>query len=187
MALGVAVLVAIDIANESARRAFTLSSESLVGRATHQIVGGPNGFPSSWYTSLRLELGIKRSAPVVSEFLRVVGSDQALRLLGVDPFAEPPFRSYLASEGAAIDYTALNRIIAEPGAVVISESLARRLGLARGDSLRIGAGGRFSDARLVGILQPENNASRQALDDLIISDISTAQEMVGFGGAPQPY
>ncbi len=182
VALGVGVVVAIDIANSSASRAFSLSSESIVGRATHQILGGPNGFPTEIYTRLRLELGIRQSAPVVTEFVRVAGSDQTLRLLGVDPLAEPPFRSYLAGAGAETDWNALNRLIVEPGAVVISQSLAGRLGLALEDELEISAGGRFSSAQLVGILQPDNNASRQALDDLIISDIATAQEMIGMRG-----
>ena len=182
VALGVGVVVAIDIANSSASRAFTLSSESIVGRATHQILGGPNGFPTEIYTRLRLELGIKQSAPVVTEFVRVGGSEQSLRLLGVDPLAEPPFRSYLAGAGAETDWNALNRLIVEPGAVVISEALAGRLGLGLEDELEISAGGRFSRAQLVGVLQPDNNASRQALDDLIISDIATAQEMIGMSG-----
>ena len=180
VALGVGVVVAIDIANSSASRAFALSSESIVGRATHQVVGGPNGFPTEIYTRLRLELGIKQSAPVVTEFARVTGGEQTLRLLGVDPLAEPPFRSYLA--GAESDWNALNRLIVEPGAVVISASLAQRLGLQLEDQLEISAGGRFSSAQLVGILQPDNNASRQALDDLIISDIATAQELIGKSG-----
>ena len=55
-------------------------------------------------------------------------------------------------------------------------------GWRRKTSLRISIGGRFSEARLVGILQPQNNASRQALDDLIISDIATAQEIAGMSG-----
>ncbi|MCE2472054.1 MAG: ABC transporter permease [Anaerolineae bacterium] len=182
VALGVGVVVAIDIANSSASRAFALSSESIVGRATHQVVGGPNGFPTEIYTRLRLELGIKQSAPVVTEFARVTGGEQTLRLLGVDPLAEPPFRSYLAGAGAESDWNALNRLIVEPGAVVISASLAQRLGLQLEDQLEISAGGRFSSAQLVGILQPDNNASRQALDDLIISDIATAQELIGKSG-----
>ena len=41
VALGVAVVVSIDLANGSAKRAFTLSAETVAGRATHQILGGP--------------------------------------------------------------------------------------------------------------------------------------------------
>ena len=182
VALGVAVVIAIDIANGSASRAFALSSESIIGRATHQIVGGPNGFDSTWYTTLRIDLGIKRSAPVVSEFVRVSGSDRALRLLGVDPLVEAPFRPYLAGEAERVDFVALNRLIAEPGAVVISHSLAQALKLALNDPLDISAGGRFTAARVVGVIQPDNPTSRQALDDLVITDIATAQEIVGLVG-----
>ena len=182
VALGVGVIVAIDIANGSASRAFALSSESVAGKATHQIIGGPNGFSSDIYTGLRLELGIKVSAPVLSEFVRASGSDQALRLLGLDPFAEAPFRSYLHGESDDIDFDALNQLIAIPGAVVINDALAGRLGLAAGDALEISAAGRFSNAKIVGILQSENNSARQALDDLIISDIATAQEWTGMVG-----
>ncbi len=182
VALGVAVVIAIDIANGSASRAFALSSESIIGRATHQIVGGPNGFDSTWYASLRIDLGIKRSAPVVSEFVRVSDSDRALRLLGVDPLVEAPFRPYLAGEAERVDFVALNRLIAEPGAVVISHSLAQALKLALNDPLDISAGGRFTAARVVGVIQPDNPTSRQALDDLVITDIATAQEIVGLVG-----
>ena len=182
VALGVGVVVAIDIANASASRAFTLSSESVAGRATHQIIGGPNGFPSDLYARIRLELGIKASAPVVSEFARIAGSDQALRLLGVDPLAEPPFRPYLAADGGEMDYTALNRFIAEPGSIVISETLAERLGLESGAVIDVSAGGQFHEARIVGILRADDRSSRQALDDLIISDIATAQEFVDMAG-----
>ncbi len=38
IALGVSVVIAIDIANVSARGAFELSTETVTGKATHQIV-----------------------------------------------------------------------------------------------------------------------------------------------------
>ncbi len=182
VALGVGVVVAIDIANASASRAFLLSSESVTGKATHQIVGGPNGFDSNLYTRLRLELGIKRSAPVVSELVRIAGRDQAFRLLGVDPLAEPPFRSYLAGEDNDTDFDALNRMIAMPGAAVVSETLAERMNLSPEDHLEISVAGRFHNGQIVGILQAEDSSSQQALDDLIIVDIATAQEWVGSPG-----
>ena len=182
VSLGVGVIVAIDIANGSASRAFALSSESVAGKATHQIVGGPNGFASAIYTGLRLELGIQVSAPVLSEFVRARGSEQTLRLMGVDPFAEAPFRAYLRGENENTDFEALNQLIAVPGAVVINDALASRLKLAAGDELEISAAGRFNRARVLGILQSESSSARQALDGLIISDIATAQEWTGMAG-----
>ena len=62
-----------------------------------------HGLDESVHVALRNELGYKLSAPVVEGY---VGSpelgSQPVRLLGVDPFAEPPFRSYLGGEQGAI-------------------------------------------------------------------------------------
>jgi putative ABC transport system permease protein len=184
VALGVAVVIAIDIANGSASRAFALSTESITGRATHQIVGGPGGMPSDLYTDIRLDLGIRMSAPVISEFVRATSSDQPLRLLGVDPFAEPPFRDYLSggTTNGSETFEALNRLIAEPNTIIISDSLAERLGVGLNDTIELSTGNIITGARIVGILQPDNNASRQALDDIVVADISTAQEIVGLEG-----
>ena len=65
IALGVAVVVAIDLGNQSAKHAFNLSSSAVTGRATHQIVGGPAGLPEDVYRALRLEVGVRNSTPVV--------------------------------------------------------------------------------------------------------------------------
>lgn len=182
VALGVGIVIAIDIANSSASRAFSLSSESLFGSATHHIAGGPNGFSSRVYTELRLQRQLRPSAPVLTEMARIDGSEQALRLLGIDPLAEGPFRPYLRGTDGAVDGNVLQALIVEPGAVLLSQALAQRQGLALGDGLRISAGGRFHEARLVGILQPENAASQQALGDLIVADIASVQEMLGMAG-----
>ena len=103
-------------------------------------------------------------------------------MLGIDPIAEPPFREYLAGADEALDVGAMTLLMTQPGAVVLSESLAAELGLARGDALTISAGGSFQAAFVAGILLPDNNASKQGLDDIIISDIATAQEMLGMAG-----
>ncbi len=45
IALGVAVVVGVDLANDSARRAFELSSALVTGRATHQLTGVDGTLP----------------------------------------------------------------------------------------------------------------------------------------------
>src|SRR5260221_1871681 len=97
VALGVAMIVAIDLANGSAARAFGVFTESIAGRATHQITGGPTGLPDNLYTKLRTEVGLKQAAPVVTAYVQALElNEQPLRVFGVDPFAEAPFRGYLA-------------------------------------------------------------------------------------------
>ena len=43
IAVGVAVIVAVDLANASARKAFLMSMDAITGEATHQVIGGPRG------------------------------------------------------------------------------------------------------------------------------------------------
>ena len=75
VALGVAMIVAIDIANGSASQAFELSTDSIVGQATHQIVAAPDDLPSDLYRSLRLELGLEEVAPTVTGLVLLQQAD----------------------------------------------------------------------------------------------------------------
>ncbi len=189
VALGVAMMVAIDLANGSASRAFSLSTTSITGSATHQVTGGPGGLPSELYRRLRVELNLRDSAPVVTEYVRATGNAGPLRLLGVDPFAEPPFRTYLSdveiesapeADGQAFD--AVVAFIARPGTALISQTLAERLGVGIGGQVTLQAGTAISTLEVVGILRPTDRASTQALDDLILTDIATAQEVLRAPG-----
>ena len=187
VALGVAMMIAIDLANNSASRAFALSTESVTGKATHQITGGPGGIPTSLYTQLRLELGLRNVAPIVTAFARGVDlGDQPLRVLGVEPFAEPPFRNYLSEiQVAGSDqnaFEALNTFIAEPNTVLISATLAQRFGVETGDTITLRPGDGRVGVRVIGLLQPADRVSEQALDDLVLTDIATAQEIIGRPG-----
>ncbi len=189
VALGVAMIIAIDVANGSASRAFSLSTESVTGRATHQITGGPTGLPTTLYNTIRLDLGIRDSAPVIVEDIRAVELDgQPLRLLGVDPLAEPPFRDYLSTIRVDSDtladngFEALNRFIVSPNVVLISQSLADRFDMITGDEINLQASGRRTPVEIVGVLQSDDQVSQQALDDLILADIATAQEIAGTPG-----
>lgn len=182
VALGVAVVIAIDIANDSANRAFELSSRSVTGNTTHQIIGTMGGIEEDLYTKIRVDLGIRKSAPVISEMIYIDQVPQPLQLLGVDPFAEPPFRAYLSTvevlgEQNINGIEALTRFITEPNTVIISESLAGQLGIQPGDSLTLLSSGDASSVRVVGMLRPNDDLSRQALENLVMTDLATAQEL----------
>src|SRR3990170_8931602 len=91
--VGVAVVVAVDLANDSSRRAFLMSMDAVNGEATHQIVAGPAGVDESLYVMLRVDEGLRNIAPVVEGYADAGNS--TVRLLGVDIFAERDFRSYV--------------------------------------------------------------------------------------------
>lgn len=181
VALGVAVVVAIDLANDSARRAFALSSETLTGRTTHQVLGGPTGLDESLYRRLRVDLGLRASAPLVEGYASAPDHPGlTLHIIGIDPLAEPLFRSYLTP--ASAPGGDLSGLLSEPGTALISSETAAAYGLERGAALRLRAGPRSVEARLAALLQPQDEASGRALDGLMTVDIATAQEWLGMGG-----
>ncbi len=144
VAIGVAMIVAIDLANGSASRAFALGTETVTGRATHQIVGGPSGLDEQIYIKLRRDLAYRSSAPVVENYVIAVQLDaQPMRLLGIDPFADEPFRSYLGSGDAAAGASAtfLSDLMVRPNTVLLSTDVANRYHLQTGDKItaRIGS------------------------------------------------
>ena len=181
VAIGVAMIVAIDLANGSAERAFQLSAETVTGRATHQILGGPTGLDQGVYVQLRRDLGYRLSAPVVEEYVVVDELDrQPMRLLGIDPFADAPFRSYLGTgETTAGASSYLADLVARPDTVLLSTEVAERYGLQPGDALTAAIGGKSLSLEIIGLLEPADDLSRRALEGLLISDIATAQEVLG--------
>ncbi len=184
IALGVAVVVGIDLANESASRAFDLSVDSVAGRATHQITGGPDGLSEQVYVDLR-RAGVERAdgsvaiAPVIAEYVSAPQmGGQTMQLLGIDPFADAPFRDYVAG-GQSVPVADMAAFLTQPGAVLISTGTAARFGLKQGDPLALEVGGQTRSAFVAGLLEPSDSLSARTLDGLLLVDISTAQELTG--------
>ncbi|MEM6336202.1 MAG: FtsX-like permease family protein, partial [Bacteroidota bacterium] len=174
VALGVAVVVAIDLTNVSARKAFELSSEGVTGKATHAVVGASSGVADSVYRQVRLDLGIRDSAPVVEGY--VSAGERTLQVLGVDALAEAPFRTYLGEPGSGtID---LGTFMARPQTALLSEQTATALGLSLDDSLTVEVDGRATNLRIVGLLDPEDEYSERVLDNLLLTDIANAQSLL---------
>ncbi|WP_298816542.1 FtsX-like permease family protein [Chloroflexus sp.] len=179
VALGVAVVVAIDLANASARRAFQLAGDTVAGQATHFVVGGPTGLPETVYADLRRRFPALAAAPVVEGYVTVPALGPGVyQLFGIDPFAERPFRPYLAGDGT-VD---LATLLIEPGAALLSSDNAERAGLQLGDQLPIQIGARTALLQIAGILNPADDLSRRALAGMIVVDIASAQELLQSAG-----
>ncbi|MBP2688503.1 MAG: transporter rane protein, partial [Deltaproteobacteria bacterium] len=180
VALGVAAVFSIDLANESARRAFRISAQTVAGKATHRIVGGPSGLEETLYATLRRHGGVGTIAPVVEGYARVPGHPGlTLHILGVDPFAEAPFRNYTRGTAAGTD---IPRLLTRPGAVLLLEETAKRMGVSPGDALPLQVGLDPAHVTLSGFLRPGDEVSRQALETTAVADIATAQELLGMVG-----
>ena len=181
VALGVAVVVAIDLANESARRGFTLSTEAVAGKATHVIVGGPSGVPEAVYRQARAEWGLRFATPVVEGYAILVDHDGAgVQLLGIDPIASAPFQTLLPS--GMVSQPGFDRFYLDPSAVLLSSRLAERLGAGLGDSLTVQVNDRLASLTVLGILRSPDPSQLAGLDNIILMDVASAQELLGMVG-----
>jgi putative ABC transport system permease protein len=179
--IGVAMMISISIASQSASRAFALSTNAITGKATHRLVADSTGLDEALYTQLRVQAGIAPAAPIVEGYVLAEQlGGQPMRLVGIDLFAEPPFRSYFGDGvGSQGDFAAF---LAEPNTVVLSAPLAEQAGLNLGDTLTISLTGQETDLRVVGLLQPADDVNRRALGGILFTDIANAQQILGLLG-----
>ncbi len=175
IALGVMMVVAVDLANSSAKRAFALSIDAVNGNITHQIVGGSAGVPDAVFTGLRTELGIRRSAPTLTASVRIAG--QEFTLIGLDLISEAslerrrPGFSADPRQMTVLGFVAL----AESNAVLMSEGAAASLQLRQGDRIPLQNGTDTTDAILAATF---GGAEAVAADGLVFTDIATAQTLL---------
>ena len=182
MALGVAVVFAVDITNESAKRGFSLSLDAVTGQSTHQMSGGAGGLDEKIYTRLRTELGIRQSAPVVDGSVSLLSTDgqsvETVRLLGVDLFAEPMFRDQ-SSNTSGTQGARSSLALLGTGAIILGDSTAARLGIVIGDQVRLADAGTLHQLQLINTIDTSQQA---AFDTIAMADISTAQELLSLQG-----
>src|SRR5258708_39693685 len=87
VALGVAVFLAIRLANASALASFSATVDAVAGRANLQVSGGSGGFDERLFLRVRQVPGIQAAAPVVQIAAPATGlAGETLIVLGLDLF-----------------------------------------------------------------------------------------------------
>jgi len=180
VSLGVAVVTAVELANESALRAFSISAETVAGRATHQVVGGPAGLPETLYKTIRVTKRFRDSAPVVGGHLQLAGkARRSFQVIGIDPFAETPLRSFSSrfTEPALV-----TELVGKPNTVLMLRQTAQDLALKPGQSFAVEVAGVRHQLIMAGVLEAPDEPSRIGLTSVLVADISTAQELFRLTG-----
>ncbi len=174
IALGVAVVLAVDLANSGARAAFQLSAQQLQGRATHRLLIPDASLPDDVYVRLKREADGPPMAPVLSDWVRVVGQAGRYRLVGLDLFAEAPFRSELPGVSDGTDF--VRDWLTQPDALVLGPATAAALSVTEGDTLDVIYQGRQARLRVLRIDVQAGDGGQ----DLLLVDIATAKAILGL-------
>ena len=167
VALGVAVIVAVDLAGEAAMGSFRSSLESLQGSAAYEITQ-IGGIPESALEALvRLEEPLVFS-PRVEGFALLTETGEKVPVFGVDLVGDPTL-----GEMGSMPRPGLSEL-ADPASVWVSESL----GLAPGAPLSLIVGDRALALEVRGVLgTPDDLAGR-----FVFMDIALAQRVLGRAG-----
>lgn len=197
IALGVAVVVAIQLTNASSLAGFETALNTVSGRTSLEIVGAGAGIDE-----LRIpEVGWLREfgavAPVIEGDVvyREPGRPpETLRLLGVDVLRDQPFRDYALAAGASPSGTGAGDaagaapstpeflgLLLDPASAIVAQRFARPRGLAPGSTLTVNAGDRVVRLTIRGLLKDEGPA--RVLDGrFILMDIAAAQQALDRWG-----
>ncbi|MCB1758624.1 MAG: ABC transporter permease [Gammaproteobacteria bacterium] len=171
--LGVAVVLAVELANQSARRAFALSLEQIEGRVSHRLVGVGGTLDENFYRQLRRADGLREIAPVIEG--EVVLHGERFKLLGLDPLAERPLRSLLPK----LDSLQLRTLMTTPDTVLLPYASAARLAIGTNDRIELEIAGERRSVTVAGIAGDSGTA---VPDGLLLADIASAQTLLRMPG-----
>lgn len=188
IAVGVAVIVAIQLANQSALRAFRESVDAVAGRANYQIVPESGSLSEDLLLRLRhLWLSDGRFAPVIDVEGVVEPTQIPIRLLAVDLLSDVHFRDYryatvvTSPEGAAPPAAQQYLELFRRDSVILPAPFARQQGVGIGGPIVLNVNGQSRRMIVRGILEAHGPATAFN-GSIVICDIATAQISFGFVG-----
>lgn len=176
IALGVAVVIAIDLANSSAIRGFDISMETVSGKATHQIRGS-EFISDTLLKYVKNKFQINKAAPVIEKFVKLnVEKPITLTFLGLDPFSERAFRDYFNNDN--IDFqSGLVQLMTNKNSVIINSELAKKYNFKAGDSLPIEVDGIDKKLYLSATINLADENQQKITENLILADIAIVQDL----------
>ncbi len=177
VALGVTAVVAVHVANHSARESFLAASSAMQETATHSITGEPS---DQLYRQIRLATDYP-AQPVVSGSVRVVDADNLSAILyGIDPVAYFEFNN--GSDAISAAAQNVNPLLAEAFSVFATLDTLQQLDAEVGTHLTIRFAREDYDFRIAGLIETRTPLQTQSYRRMLLTDIATAQTVLGMRG-----
>lgn len=177
IALGVAVFLAVSIANRSAAASFRNAFEQVTGLADLEIRGS---VPEKVLPAVQALHGVAAATPVIEALVTLPDSPgETLHLVGVDPFSARGLMSLQPGFGTAGGGD-LAEWLGRGDAVAVTPGFLRAHGLSLGDRVRLQGGGAPRPMTLRFVIDGAEGAA--AGDRVAVLDLAAAQEWVGTRG-----
>jgi putative ABC transport system permease protein len=171
VALGVAVYLAIQIANHSAHQSFAAGIDVVAGKAQLEVRGDVD--ETLWPLVAR-QPGVKAVTGLVEGLLTFPEwPGEYAHVLGVEVFSGEPFRTFELKGGGAIGTS--DRWLAEGGQLALSGDFAAKHGVKIGDRLRVLVNSEIKTVTVSSLLQSHEDAGSLTAN-FAAMDIGWAQE-----------
>jgi putative ABC transport system permease protein len=183
IATAVALTSGFEMSSRSVEGELERTATELAGAAQIEVSAGRVGVPEALLERLARTEGVRVAAPVVEASFRLETGPRAgssLHVLGVDLVADVDVRTYAFAGDEAGEIDAL-RLLAELGAVVVSDSLARDLDLGLGSRLAVRHGDRSHELVVRGVLAPGGIADAFG-GRIAVADVYSLQTLLGREG-----
>lgn len=190
IAAGIAVVLAVRLANGSAVKGFEAALDLTAGRAGLEIQGAGFGIDEQTLAQLAWLRTYGVASPVIDGDVLVSaaragaadeGRLEVYRVLGIDILRDRAVRDYTlgapgTGDGPPRTSTDILRLLTDPTAVVITRAAADRLELSPGDALPVVVGDRTQTLAVRGVLEADGPA-RVSDGRFLMMDIAAAQWM----------
>lgn len=178
IAVGVATIAAIRLANASVLSSFSDTVDFVAGKAGVTILADGPGIPEATLARLAWVRRVGATlAPAITETAAAGAADgEVVNVLGIDPLTDTAAREYSFAQSAS----RLSSIF-EENSILITESFAGRHRLSPGSSLPLVTNGVERTFRVAAVLRPVG-AARAASGSILFMDLAAAQEAFGKVG-----
>ena len=176
IALGVAVVVAVQLTQTTARGAFDTAHSAIFGRATHRIEAAKGSVSDATCAALRRAFPEVRAIPVVHAYLWFEDpAPRWIQVIGIDPLVPPATAA--GAGGTALED--IRTLVGEAG-LLASPATHSSLSGASTDLLRVTT--EQGEARQIApqAIRPTRVGSLPR--DVLLMDIAAAQDLLGLRG-----
>ncbi len=181
IALGIAVVVAIQMTNAASLRGFEKAIETVSGKTSLEITGAGIGFDELLLNELGWLREFGQVSPIIEGDAQAAtgqNNSEALRVLGVDVLRDRSFRDYKLLEFADKRRTPsaqeFLKLLIDPRSILLTEKFARRHQLQVGGEIEIAFADKAENFIVRGLLKAEGPA--QTMDgNFALMDIAAAQ------------
>ena len=185
VALGIAVVLAVWMANQSSVRSFETALEMVAGKTSLEIVGAGPGLREERLLQLDWLEQFGQISPIIEGEARASfpsGEREWLRILGVDILRDESFRDYrlvrFAGQPQLPGPREFLQLLSDPRAILLTQKLARRHGLEPDSSLDLDVGDRREKLTVRGLFL-DRGPARALNGTFALMDIAAAQWLLG--------